>query len=184
MHKQLKLKSLPIMKKLLLLLSFLASSSVFAQKIPTNILYVGSGVSVDKSVFATKDRPYSIGYISTYEDSSAVWGIDLAQEGTELNSTWGQKNSITSGTSINLLIGRNISQDQNYRLDVALLAGARSKSQECPKSYLGFQCYADAKPDVSYAFNYGAVIALSYKNFTIGTRLTAESRQLLLGFRF
>lgn len=172
------------MKKYLLLFAILFNGISYAQTIPSNILYIGSGVSSDKSSLSTKDRPYSIGYISTSPNSSVVWGIDLAGEGTKLDSTWGQNNTITLGTSINLLLGHNLSRSDAYRFDVALLAGARSKSQSCPKSYLGFQCYADAKPDVSYAFNHGAIMAVSYKNFTVGTRITGESKQIIVGFRF
>ena len=54
----------------------------------------------------------------------------------------------------------------------------------CPKSYLGYQCYADRDPDKEYTVNYGVMATYSYKRAVFGVRATGESVQLLIGTRF
>lgn len=101
-----------------------------------------------------------------------------------LDSTWGMNERPKQATSYNFLIGGNVMDNGRFRADAALLLGARESFADCPDSYLGYQCYADAEPDTDYKGNFGAVVTLSMQSFTIGLRATGESTQILAGFRF
>ena len=101
-----------------------------------------------------------------------------------LDSTYRQNKAVKQGMSFNLLLGTNLAKTELSRFDVAVLLGARQKTTDCPSSYLGYQCYADAEPDMKYGFNYGAVLTWSFKSVMVGIRATGESTQALIGMRF
>ena len=86
--------------------------------------------------------------------------------------------------SVNLLVGSNFGKSDFGRLDGAFLVGMRGKTSDCPKSYIGYRCYADGDPAVKFGLNYGVVMTWSYKSILVGIRATGESKQALLGFRF
>ena len=162
----------------------LLSTSTYAIEERENIFFLGTGPAEKGNSLKNSDTPYSVGYIRTTKASETVWGFDISGEGTMLDSTWGQNRALSQGTSYNFLYGRNLSKEATFRIDALILAGLREKVASCPSSYLGYQCYANTKPDTSYAGNIGAILAVSYQRITVGFRLTSESRQALVGLRF
>lgn len=178
------------MKKTVLVDTLLAAAAIFstslsiAQENGGNVIYLGIGAADKGNPDETDKNPYSVGYLKLSNSSDTVFGIDISGEGTKLDSTYNQNQAVKQATSFNLLFGTNLNKTENTRLDVALLAGIRGKTVDCPSSFLGYQCYADTEPDTKYGFNYGAVLTLTYKSFLLGVRATGESTQALFGLRF
>lgn len=146
--------------------------------------YLGAGRSHDDAPDATDDSPLVVGFTHQPANGKAVWGFDIAREGTLLDSTYGRDRSVSSATSFNLLFGRNVVETDALRFDGALLLGIRQSSKECHSSFLGFQCYADRDPETDYKANFGAVTTVSFRRMVLGARATGESAQILAGFRF
>ncbi|QUS35571.1 hypothetical protein [Falsirhodobacter algicola] len=175
------------MKKLLCsLFLLLAAGQAVAQDAPLlrNTFYVGTGNQRHDGPSESDSAPLSIGLMGQAANSRLIFGFDIAREGTKLDSTWNKNEDLTSGVSYNLLIGSNIYDSGLLRSDVALLIGLRETSADCPRSYLGFQCYADSEPETEYKGNFGALITFAYDRFTLGLRATGESTQLVTGIRF
>lgn len=149
-----------------------------------NTFYIGAGHADGDAPLENDDTPFSIGFMHQRADSKLILGFDIGREGTMLDSTWGMNDRPKQATSYNFLIGGNVMDNGRFRADAALLLGARESFADCPDSYLGYQCYADAEPDTDYKGNFGAVVTLSMQSFTIGLRATGESTQILAGFRF
>ena len=150
-----------------------------------NVIYGGAGTAKDvKSSTTTDKTPFAIGYLRLNQGTDAVWGLDFAQEGSMLDSTYRQNRAVKQATSYNLLLGRNIIRSEGSRLDFAILIGARERTSDCPNSFLGYACYANEDPDISYSGNFGALLTWSFSKVTIGVRATGESTQALLGVRF
>jgi hypothetical protein len=149
-----------------------------------NNIYIGTGPAKTGIPTTSNKAPITVGYISQSRTTSTVWGIDISGEGTLLDSTWGQNNAVKQATSFNVLIGKNMSNSQISRFDIAFVAGLREKSKDCPASYLGYQCYADSAPNTTREFNYGGILSWSYQKLMVGVRATGESNQLLIGIRF
>jgi hypothetical protein len=160
-------------------------SSVHADEYGENVLYVGSGSakSGDTSTVTNKN-PVTLGYLRQSRTSDVVWGFDLSKEGSMLDSTGGRTQAVKQATSYNFLVGKNVAKNENSRFDAALLLGLREKTAECPKSYLGYQCYANSTPETKYGFNYGVVATWTYKSLVLGGRVTGESAQALVGIKF
>jgi hypothetical protein len=149
-----------------------------------NTFYIGGGKTTTTDSFANQDTPFSLGYMHQVEDRKAIFGFDLAGEGTSLDSTWGMTNEPVQAMSFNFLFGSNVIDDGRIRADAALLIGLRESAADCPDSFLGYQCYADSDPIVEYQANFGAVVNVSFDKLSVGLRATGESTQLLLGMRF
>lgn len=149
-----------------------------------SVFYVGAGPAKSASPTVNGSTPMSIGFMTKFADSTMVWGLDLAGEGTMLDSTWGQSQLPARAMSYNLLLGNNITQNENSSFNVAVLAGMREATADCPASFLGYQCYANTTPTTNYVFNYGAVVTWSYKSLVLGVRATGASTQGLLGLSF
>lgn len=149
----------------------------------TRIVYVGSGAAAKDDVTKSTEAPRSFGFLSVSNESDTVWGLDFSGEGTKLESN-GTRTTVKQGWSYNLVLGKNLTKAENTRLDAAFLLGMRTTSSTCPKSYLGYQCYADEPPKNSYGFNYGVLATMTYKRVMFGLRATGESAQALIGFRF
>jgi len=165
------------------LISACGTASVYAADSSPSVMYVGAGSAKTGSATVSDATPMSIGFILDGKERDSVVGFDIAREGTLLDSTWRRTNAVSDGYSFNLLFGRNLTRTENSRIDVALLVGFRKETQSCPRSYLGYQCYADLEPDEGYAFNYGAVLAWTYRNVMVGVRGTGESKQVLIGVK-
>ncbi len=164
--------------------SVCALSSAFADTDGQNVIYVGSGTAKNNNTTTKSSNPATLGYLRVSNTSDTVWGLDVSGEGTMLDSTWGQRNSAKQATAFNFLIGKNLNKTENSRIDAAFIAGIREKTSSCPSSYLGYQCYADQKPDTSYGFNGGIALTWIYKSFMVGARFTGESKQALVGIKF
>jgi hypothetical protein len=91
---------------------------------------------------------------------------------------------IEQGFAYDLLVGTCVSIGPDWRAGAGVLAGMRNKGQYCPDSYLGYECYADQDPNVTYAFNYGAMLHLAFRKAAIGARASGESLQLMFGIAF
>ena len=183
-----------ILKLNILAFIFLLSTVVTAESETTEenvtsterqyLLYVGAGSADDSNSYENDDTPFSVGFLMHQENSNKSWGVDIAGEGTALDSTYGRNNSVAQGLSYNFLYATNLSSNSDRRFDLGVIVGAREKSNDCPDSYLGYQCYADESPDVEYGFNFGAMLHVTFQTFTIGLRATGESTQLIIGFNF
>lgn len=127
--------------------------------------------------------------------ASFAYGVDVAQEGLMTDRTGGSAgifydyvpNDTKKAASINAIVALPLSLGQSAS-DVVLgaLLGARTTRRECPsgQSNLGYACYADEDPDVSYKVNGGILVAYRRTKMFVGARVTGESQTLLLGFRF
>jgi len=49
---------------------------------------------------------------------------------------------------------------------------------------VGSNTYADSAPDTDYKGNFGAVLTFIFDRTMVGLRVTGESTQALVGFRF
>lgn len=172
-----------IKKAVVASVTILVASITFAADNGENVIYLGGGKSA-KDDLPKSDTAMNFGYLRLNNANDNVFGFDIAQEGTKLDSTWGQYNAVKSGTSYNVILGRNIARNDSYRFDAGVILGMREKSEDCPSSYLGYQCYADQDPNIEYAFNYGLLATISYKSVTFGLRATGASTQAIIGIRF
>lgn len=175
-------------KTIAIILVLFLNSLVFAE---TNeeyrtIAYYGQGSQINDSKNPNTDTPFSIGFMtqSSLKDSNLILGIDFAEEGTKLTSVTGIYNPEDIGFSLNLLIGSNLYDKNNWKVDGTYLIGFREISETCPSSYLGFRCWANLAADAEYKINYGGVVMVSYDKFSVGTRITGVSKQVLAGYRF
>jgi len=146
------------------------------------LIYGGIGQAGEEAL-ESNAMPFSFGLLLRPATSRMSFGIDIAGEGTMLDSTWGDE-ALRQAISFNALIGTNLAQNNRFSLDGALLLGMRETFADCPDSYLGFQCYADEAPSTEYDVNYGAVLIGSFDRMAIGLRVTGESTQIVLGTRF
>lgn len=162
----------------------LGTTFALADENDKNLVYLGRGSAQTNDPLKSNAVPYSLGYLRLAGEGGGIIGFDLAGEGTLLDSTWGQKNSIKQSTSYNLLLGKNLTKSENVRFDAALLLGVRRYTTSCPSSYLGYQCYANSDPENKYELNYGAMISVTYKSIMFGIRATGESAQALIGIKF
>lgn len=147
-------------------------------------LYLGIGSADDSNPYESDNTPWAVGWVSHLQDSNASWGLEIAGEGTMLDSTYDNDNAIKQAISFNIIGATNLSRAPNWRMDLGLLAGIRQTAKDCPDSYLGFQCYADEPPDADYSFNFGGVLFIGYKSLSIGLRGTDESSMVTLGLNF
>jgi len=172
------------LKILIVGLLFIVQPSFAQAPNSSNSLYLGMGSADDSNPYESDDTPWALGWIHHSGGSNTSWGVDIAGEGTMLDSTYDNVNAIEQGISFNLIGATNLSKTPYWRVDLGLLAGFRQTAQECPDSYIGFQCYADEPPDADYSFNYGGVLFIGYKSLSIGFRATGESNMVTLGLNF
>lgn len=144
-----------------------------------NVIYVGGGSAKEDSYGNTGGSPATLGYIRQSNTKDFVWGVDISGEGPMYHN-----GAPTKSTSFNAIFGKNFHKTESGRLDAGLLIGMREKSSSCPRSYLGYSCYADADPSVKYTGNFGGVITWTQNKFMIGARVTGQSKQVILGLRF
>ena len=160
-----------------------APATLRAQDSGGGLFYLGAGAASGSETITGNDIPYSIGIMAMPAGSPMVIGIDIAGEGEMFDSTFGGE-QFRQALSINLLVGGSLYADRRVQADAALLVGARETVADCPDSFLGFQCYADADPTIEYSVNYGALLVTSIDRAAVGLRVTTESTQLAVGFRF
>lgn len=169
-----------ILNRALAALALLVSSAQIAAA--DAAVYIGGGNPQVGDPLQSDATPMSLGVLG-FSPDGMVYGFDFGLEGTMLDSTWGQ-DSLTQAQSFNLVIGHNLSQVGEGRLDIGALIGMRSTFSDCADSYLGYQCYADTAPLTEYAVNYGVVMTYSVRNMLFGLRATGESVQALVGVHF
>jgi len=161
---------------------------VYANENGTILGYIGGGSSNGEKLKTGSNTPMSIGFMYLSPTSDSIIGLDIAGEGTSVDSYNGGFPSTQRSTSINLILGRNLGKFSDSRIDASLIIGGRDVKNNtvCPKSYLGFQCYADAKPDTStdYAVNFGGIVTYTYQSVMVGVRATGQSTQAIIGYRF
>lgn len=157
--------------------------SIFATVASADVIYLGAGGAKTGNPEISDAMPFSLGYIS-HAAENTILGFDIAQEGTMLDSTWGQNSVVSSALSVNLIYGYKISDNGTSRLDIGGLLGIRQTFSDCPDSYIGYQCYADTAPQTDFTVNYGVVMTYSHNKIMLGLRATGESVQALIGTRF
>jgi hypothetical protein len=167
----------------------LCAAQGFLQKgkpvsVPQHVVFAGVGPAKRGDPSTSDGTPWSLGYLYRAANSKVYWGIDVAGEGTSLNNTSGNVNVVEQGLSFNLLVGRTLNLGSHWRAGAGVLAGIRLTGKSCPDSYLGYQCYADEEPKEDYAFNYGAMLHLSFEKVLIGARASGESLQVMFGIAF
>ena len=177
-----KMKSYLLVCALLLSPSAIAEDNQYEDK--QYRVYFGAG-SVEPAT-ATMDaaRPLSIGFLTLPDpDTGIFYGVDLGIEGIMLDSTYGRYKVPEQGVSFNGIVGRSFGSE-SFAFDFGLLVGSRQTERSCPPSGVGYQCYADQDPDVSYAINYGALATLNFNDFFVGIRTTEVSQQTIIGVSF
>ena len=147
------------------------------------IVYIGAGSNTGDKPTTGTSTPFTIGFLNL-SSGERIWGLDIAGEGVVIDSTWGMNKALTQSSSLNLIFGKPLNTSMNSRLDGGLLVGMRRKTSDCPRSSLGYQCYADSSPNTTYDLNYGGLITWTSNSLMLGVRLTGASSQLLVGYRF
>ncbi len=180
---RLGMKAVKLMRVMLAIVAVVGTTVTHAAETGDYLFYFGAGAAGEENGVRSDANSASLGFLIASKASDIVWGGDISGEGTMLESTWGNT-SVTQGISYNFLIGKNLTKSERSRFDMALLVGMRESSSSCPKSYLGYQCYAGKAPDIGYEFNYGAVATWTYRRILLGVRVTGQSRQALIGLRF
>ena len=147
-----------------------------------NTIYGGVGTESMFGVGALFDKSNQI-----------VYGFDIAREGTMTDRTGGRASlyysivprDTKSAVSINAIVAKSAKMKHGDFVFGAVI-GIRTTKRECAgsQSYLGYDCYADADPKVSYKFNGGGMLGWRNDKIFAGVRITGESNALLLGFRF
>ena len=165
------------MRFLISIIFFLSFASTATAE---NTVYFGMGQGKTATGSQNGENPWSLGFIS----NGTGFGFDIAGEGTVLDSTYNQNRAPNRAMSYNLIVARGLSEGGLIDIDAGLLVGFREATKDCADSFLGYACYADAKPDIDYEFNYGAVLLLGFDTFVVGARVTSESSQLTLGLKF
>jgi hypothetical protein len=155
------------------------ASPVMADNSLENVIYVGGGSAKEDSYGNTGGSPATLGYMRQSSTKDFVWGADISGEGPMYHN-----GVATKSTSFNILLGKNFIKTESGRLDAGFLLGMREKSSSCPRSYLGYSCYADADPSVKYTGNFGGIVTWTQNKFMIGARATGQSNQIILGLRF
>lgn len=166
-----------------LILSATISTPAFAADETQNTVYLGAGPSDENGALATDDTPYVIGFLNSSSARSTIWGFDLAGEGAMFDSTGGGER-VRQALSFNLLVGTNVYQTSDLRVDAIGILGAREAVSDCADSYLGYQCYADTSPDTQYEVNYGGMINATFDRYMVGVRATGVSTQIVFGLQF
>lgn len=144
-----------------------------------HLLYAGGGASTRTQPGGGAEKPFVLGYARLKAANQTFLGLDVSGEGVMLHN-----NVPEQAFSVNLIVGRNLFSWDDFRIDLSVLGGVRTKSSKCPSSYIGNSCYANAEPSYEYGFNYGAAIFWSHKKFMLGLRATGVSTQALLGLKF
>lgn len=151
----------------------------YANENGENVIYIGGGSSKTDSYGKSSGTAVTLGFIKQSNTSDTFFGGDISGEGTKYHNGSPEKS-----TSFNLLMGKNLSKNENGRFDGALLLGFREKSSSCPTSYIGYRCYADSEPSTKYGGNFGALLTYTHKSLMLGVRATGESKQIIVGFKF
>jgi len=162
------------------------SESLAAQDdfIKNNVFYVGVGTSSGGDD-ENDDMPWSLGILHNSPTSDRVYGFDISGEGTMLDSTYGGYDELAQGFSFNFLYGFDISSNKDDKISAGLIIGFIEEEQDCPDSYVGYQCYADESPDTEYGINGGGFLNYSVnESLSFGLRATSNSTQLTIGFKF
>jgi hypothetical protein len=150
----------------------------------SGVVYIGVGAASDNPS-ENGNVPWSLGFVSVPDAGGMSWGIDIAGEGTVLDSTYGQRSALSQAFSFNGLIGGTRVTKKAIKLTGSLLIGLIEDVKSCNgDSYLGYQCYADSAPNVDYKANLGFVGMVTFKSFSVGIRITGESSQGLIGLNF
>lgn len=140
------------------------------------------------------DKAFAAGMLFDQPVGRFFWGVDLAQEGTQIDRTSGSgwtnryPRRVNPSLSLNGVLGITtpLGKNRKNRVVLAAVIGVRSTEQECSsgQSYLGYRCYADENPKTSYTFNGGGLLGVQFDRLFAGTRLTGESTTVLLGYSF
>jgi hypothetical protein len=157
-----------------------SANTVAAQVIgprPQHVVFGGVG---EKGTDAA--TPFVIGY-QYLAPRHWVFGLDIAGEGEQNDNTYGSS-SIEQALSFNALVGLGARIGKHTHVGVSGLLGARETGKDCPESYLGYQCYADENPSISYTANVGVVGHIAYRHVMLGGRMTSVSTQALVGVAF
>lgn len=147
-------------------------------------LYVGTGTNSSTGSLIDTSAPYVVGIMFKVPSRNLLVGFDFAGEGTSIDSTWGRSGAPVQATSFNMIVGATLAETARTRTDAGLIIGLRNTSATCASSFLGYRCYADAAPDMTYGVNVGAIATVSFDGFMIGLRATGESAQVVAGLRF
>lgn len=166
------------------LVSAVAASAQTAPPPRASVLYVGVGTSVSTELGSSQATPWSVGYLYQIPTSRVFIGADLSGEGTAYNNTSNRYNEVEQGLALNVLVGGAVPLGKGSRFGLGALVGGRQTGKSCADSYLGYQCYADQAPEVSYDVNMGGVAYLALGRLVLGGRVTTESRQATFGFTF
>ena len=179
------------------------------QKSSQTIFYGGIGHSLeDRS--PSNASPWTIGLLHKSHEQQLSWGVDISQEGTLVDSENYRYQSITQGTSLNIVATGKPFQDID--VDIGALFGIRYNCSECYYGYYYDGVYYDSTDDDTqedearedavyssdyadypyytgyneYTYNFGVISFYSFEALPLilGLRITTVSQQLILGINF
>ena len=162
------------MSQSILLAAFLIFNLTF-MTLSAGDFYVTYGSNTDN-----EDSAFSIGLLSKPSAEGFRIGVDLGFEGEKLECYGGDCYS-ELGLSFNGIVGYT---PKDSKWTVGVLAGFAEQISDCPRSNLGFRCWADGTPDTEYGFNYGGFLQYHFEKYGVFLRATPDSTQAGITFRF
>ena len=149
-------------------------------------VYAGLGTGDAATATTSGATPWVVGATLGIGEGTFV-GLDVAGEGTKLDSTGGRNEEPVQSVSFNAVLGTSLvngAAGQPPLVEAGLLIGIRETAVSCPPSNIGFDCYADLDPETSSTINAGALLMMNFNNATLGFRATGESQQIIFGIQF
>lgn len=165
------------------LMTMVLAPMAHAQSDRASIFYLGFGVNNDDADVEDSDTPFVGGIITASDSDTLVYGLDFGMEGMMLDSTYGA-NGYKQAMSFNALVGANLHRTDDFSVDGAALIGVIETAADCPDSFVGYQCYANAEPDVDYDINLGGLVNVRFDVWSVGMRATKTSTQAIVGYKF
>ena len=164
------------MKYFILMFCLLFSFAIQAQH-PKHNLYIGIGNN-NETENGVGGVAFAFGATGSY--NKYAFGFEVGIEGDYLDCT-GRCTGYEKSLSINLPFGYDVLERGDHRIRLMVMIGMKREAESCPRSYLGFECYADREPDIDWEFNYGGIAMYTFKKVTMGVRYTPFSQQALIG---
>ena len=84
----------------------------------SNSLFLGIGSADESNPYESDDTPWALGWVHHSAGSNASWGIDIAGEGTMLDSTYDNNDAIKQALSFNIIGATNLTRAPDWRVDL------------------------------------------------------------------
>lgn len=146
-----------------------------------NMFYLGIGNTNESGIDICTEKPWAVGWYILRNSKSLSYGFDVSGEGTMIDSKGYNYNTTSQGKSVNFIVLKNFQEKEKSKTYFGALVGIRNTVEDCPASYIGYECYANQTPHTESEANIGLVFNYIQDNLSIGARVTTKSTMLTLG---